>query len=145
MLCSDDDLRELSLGLGPRKKLSSYIKQQKEEQELVRQRRAEAREHAQKEEEKKKKEEEEREDTDGSTSMIFGAKIMYGLAGTGQTFVKYPTLLFTPQNLFALGSPIGLFLTVRYVFLCACVRVCFLISVTAMPSWERKKNVTIFL
>lgn len=116
-MCSDDDLRELNLGFGPRKKLSSYIKQQKEEQELVRQRRVEARERerAQKEEEEKKKKAEEQEGIDGRVSKVFGAKIMYGLAGTGQTFVRYPTLLFTPRNLFAVGSPIGLFLTVRFV------------------------------
>ena len=37
----------------------------------------------------------------------------YGLAGTGQLFVKYPKLDFTVDNFFALGSPIAMFLTVR--------------------------------
>ncbi len=113
-MCSDEDLRELKLGFGPRKKLSSYIKQQNEEQELKRQKKAVAKEHAQKEEEKKKKAEQ-RDELDGSSSKVFGAKIIYGPAGTGQAFVKYPTLNFVPQNLFAIGSPIGLFLTVRWV------------------------------
>ena len=36
-----------------------------------------------------------------------------GTAGTGQPFVRYPKLDFEPCNMFALGSPIGLFLTVR--------------------------------
>ena len=33
--------------------------------------------------------------------------------GTGQIHVEYPQLIFTPENLFALGSPIGMFLSVR--------------------------------
>lgn len=37
----------------------------------------------------------------------------YGLAGTGQLFVKYPKLDFQVDNFFALGSPIAMFLTVR--------------------------------
>jgi hypothetical protein len=37
----------------------------------------------------------------------------FGLAGTGQLFVKYPKLDFNVDNFFALGSPIAMFLTVR--------------------------------
>ena len=36
------------------------------------------------------------------------------MAGTGQSFVDYTELDFKPENFFAIGSPIGLFLTVRY-------------------------------
>ena len=36
-------------------------------------------------------------------------------AGTGFPLVKYPQLEFTPSNFFALGSPVGMFLTVRGV------------------------------
>ena len=39
-----------------------------------------------------------------------------GTAGTGQPYVRYPKLNFEPRNMFALGSPIGLFLTVRYFY-----------------------------
>jgi len=95
--------------------LSAFIKQHKEDQEVQRQKKIEARERAQKEEEERKKAELSDESTDGNSSKLFGAKIVYGPAGTGQACVKYPTLLFSPQNLFALGSPIGLFLTVRLV------------------------------
>ena len=38
-----------------------------------------------------------------------------GLAGTGQPFVRYPQLEFAPSSLFALGSPIGVFLSIRGV------------------------------
>ena len=38
-----------------------------------------------------------------------------GMAGTGQPTVHYSKLDFNPAHMFALGSPIGLFTTVRYV------------------------------
>ncbi|KAG4074829.1 hypothetical protein HA402_014383 [Bradysia odoriphaga] len=42
-------------------------------------------------------------------------KINYtiGPAGTGQPFINYPQLVFHPKKFFALGSPIGMFVTVR--------------------------------
>ncbi|XP_015113405.1 SEC23-interacting protein isoform X2 [Diachasma alloeum] len=42
-------------------------------------------------------------------------KISYvmGAAGTGQPFIVYPHLNFFPKAFFALGSPIGMFVTVR--------------------------------
>lgn len=36
-----------------------------------------------------------------------------GTAGTGQPFIDYPQLAFNPRAFFALGSPIGMFVTVR--------------------------------
>ncbi|KAK9509364.1 hypothetical protein O3M35_006699 [Rhynocoris fuscipes] len=36
-----------------------------------------------------------------------------GSAGTGQPYIAYPQLHFQPKAFFALGSPIGMFLTVR--------------------------------
>lgn len=42
-------------------------------------------------------------------------KVSYvmGAAGTGQPYIHYPQLSFHPQAFFALGSPIGMFVTVR--------------------------------
>ncbi|KAF7993119.1 hypothetical protein HCN44_005900 [Aphidius gifuensis] len=42
-------------------------------------------------------------------------KVSYvmGAAGTGQPFIIYPHLNFNPKAFFALGSPIGMFVTVR--------------------------------
>ncbi|XP_078047652.1 uncharacterized protein LOC144475532 isoform X2 [Augochlora pura] len=42
-------------------------------------------------------------------------KISYvmGAAGTGQPYIHYPQLNFQPRAFFALGSPIGMFVTVR--------------------------------
>lgn len=36
-----------------------------------------------------------------------------GRAGTGAPFINYPQLIFSPKKFFALGSPIGMFVTVR--------------------------------
>ncbi|CAI8058269.1 SEC23-interacting protein, partial [Geodia barretti] len=44
-----------------------------------------------------------------------GVKFVKGEAGTGQPHVLFPQLHFRTENLFALGSPIGLFLIVRGV------------------------------
>ena len=109
-MCSNEDLKELGVGMGPRKKLSSFISQENERQKLAKERRArEAAERLEKERQAAAKE------VVDSASDVFGVKIIKGLAGTGQTHVEYPQLHFTPQHLFALGSPIGLFLTVRSV------------------------------
>jgi len=35
------------------------------------------------------------------------------MSGTGQPFMNYPQLTFEPKNFFALGSPIGMFVTIR--------------------------------
>ena len=40
---------------------------------------------------------------------------LLGTSGTGQQSVKYPVLNFQPNALFALGSPIGIFLSARGV------------------------------
>ena len=39
-MCSNDDLKELGLAMGPRKKLSSFITQQSEDLKLRRERKA---------------------------------------------------------------------------------------------------------
>ena len=109
-MCSNEDLKELGLGMGPRKKLSSFILQENERQEAARERRAKA-EKLEKEQQAAK----ETVDSSGVMGNLFGVKIIKGLAGTGQTHVEYPQLQFRPDHLFALGSPIGLFLTVRSV------------------------------
>jgi hypothetical protein len=36
-----------------------------------------------------------------------------GLSGTGQPLMQYPQLTFEPKSFFALGSPIGMFVTIR--------------------------------
>ncbi|XP_029179225.1 SEC23-interacting protein-like isoform X2 [Nylanderia fulva] len=88
-----------------------------------------------KEEEKEEEEEEKNDDNTGSDKngendnvapikqmpapvlrRNLSRKISYvvtGAAGTGQPFIHYPQLNFHPRAFFALGSPIGMFVTVR--------------------------------
>ena len=50
-----------------------------------------------------------------SSSSLPSVEVLYeqGVAGTGQPYVDYPQLDLQFYALFALGSPIGMFLTVR--------------------------------
>ena len=50
-----------------------------------------------------------------SVASVASVEVVYqqGLAGTGQPYVEYPQLDLRFYALFALGSPIGMFLTVR--------------------------------
>lgn len=50
-----------------------------------------------------------------SVASVASVEVVYqqGLAGTGQPYVEYPQLDLSFYALFALGSPIGMFLTVR--------------------------------
>lgn len=50
-----------------------------------------------------------------SLASVASVEVVYqqGLAGTGQPYVEYPQLDLRFYALFALGSPIGMFLTVR--------------------------------
>ena len=50
-----------------------------------------------------------------SLASVASVEVVYqqGLAGTGQPYVEYPQLGLSFYALFALGSPIGMFLTVR--------------------------------
>lgn len=50
-----------------------------------------------------------------SVASVASVEVVYqqGLAGTGQPYVEYPQLDLNFHALFALGSPIGMFQTVR--------------------------------
>eukprot|EP00095_Tigriopus_kingsejongensis_P008264 snap_masked-scaffold240_size241964-processed-gene-1.2 protein:Tk08264 transcript:snap_masked-scaffold240_size241964-processed-gene-1.2-mRNA-1 annotation:"sec23-interacting protein" len=91
LLCTEDDLKEGGLPLGPRKKLLSYMEAQKA-----------------------------RHDTTltgleafQQSSVTSEVKYSIGPAGTGQPSVHYPRLCFQPSAFYALGSPISMFLAVR--------------------------------
>ena len=47
-------------------------------------------------------------------------KYVKGLSGIGEPSIVYPQLSFKPCCLFAIGSPIGLFLTIRYDYISSC-------------------------
>lgn len=54
-----------------------------------------------------------RSQADMQESLTSAVNFEMGTAGTGQPSIAYPQLLFQPQSVFMLGSPIAMFLTVR--------------------------------
>uniref|UniRef100_T1JH84 DDHD domain-containing protein n=1 Tax=Strigamia maritima TaxID=126957 RepID=T1JH84_STRMM len=103
LLCSENDLKEMDIPLGPRKKLLMLIN------------------------ERNKIEEQKKQTPDNFTAppvvnqraayqrrqSLSTVNYMVGLAGTGQPFISYPRLDFNPSCFFAVGSPTAMFLTVR--------------------------------
>ncbi|XP_046327437.2 phospholipase DDHD2-like isoform X2 [Haliotis rufescens] len=122
IMCSESDLKDLGLPMGPRKKLQGILKEESEKEEKKK-RQAE---HVAKEAAEKKAREEQRAREGEDRNKNFGnmrlertssisVDYICGLAGTGQPIVQYPQLDFQPCGLFAMGSPIGVFLSVRGV------------------------------
>ena len=115
-MCTVDDLKELGVPMGPRKKLSTFITEELEKQRVTKERKErKAREREAREKEQQRlQQQQEAADSALQKATLQGVKFVRGLAGTGQPFIEYPQLNFQPQFLFALGSPIGLFLSVRW-------------------------------
>ncbi|XP_054417422.1 phospholipase DDHD2 isoform X2 [Pongo abelii] len=99
-LCTDQDLQEMGIPLGPRKKILNYFSTRKNSMGIKR----------------------------PTPQPASGANIPkesefcsssntrngdYLDVGIGQVSVKYPRLIYKPEIFFAFGSPIGMFLTVR--------------------------------
>jgi len=118
LMCSEADLKDLSLPMGPRKKLLAFVKDFNEKQELLKQA---AQQQPQAVEIPPVEVETSNFDDEiaqlGSMDMIGATNVNINFqqfdTGTGQPAVQYPQLNFHPQTLFAFGSPIGMFLTVR--------------------------------
>ncbi|KAI4875244.1 hypothetical protein NFI96_010712 [Prochilodus magdalenae] len=101
MLCSERDLKELGIPLGPRKKILNYVKKWKLQAPA-----AQTGKHFQ--------------NSTGFQSLIqegptttSAVDYQHFDVGIGQVSINYPQLAFHPQAFFAFGSPIGMFLTVR--------------------------------
>uniref|UniRef100_A0A671QWU2 Phospholipase DDHD2-like n=1 Tax=Sinocyclocheilus anshuiensis TaxID=1608454 RepID=A0A671QWU2_9TELE len=78
MLCSEKDLKDIGIPLGPRKKIMNCVKKWKVIPEIL------------------------------YSPVFIGAHVFIP-----QVSIDYPQLAFHPQAFFAMGSPIGMFLTVR--------------------------------
>lgn len=124
LLCEEDDLKDLGLPMGPRKKLVGYLKQQHKDQEKKRlEKEAEIKHIEEQKQLMEQKIEQEAatpvnqrmESVTGFMSSAMNVHVDFQQydCGTGQPMVKYPQLQFEPEVFFALGSPIGMFLTVR--------------------------------
>uniref|UniRef100_A0A672GVZ4 SEC23 interacting protein n=1 Tax=Salarias fasciatus TaxID=181472 RepID=A0A672GVZ4_SALFA len=113
LMCTVDDLKEMGIPLGPRKKIAKFVKDRVAKQE--------------KKEELKEVGPAEAPPPsadvhpDSSVKKLPVGKTVSSVhvdyncfeVGTGQVSVVYHSLDFEPVNFFALGSPIGMFLTVR--------------------------------
>ncbi|XP_034775761.2 phospholipase DDHD2-like isoform X2 [Acipenser ruthenus] len=119
-LCSENDLKEIGVPLGPRKKILSFMKKRALQQESS------------------VKAQLQTDSLQGprvecgslesgvlstggnppilrplSSSSISPVDYEYFDVGIGQVSINYPQLAFEPETFFAFGSPIGMFLTVR--------------------------------
>ncbi|XP_063048053.1 SEC23-interacting protein [Engraulis encrasicolus] len=117
LMCTVEDLKEMGIPLGPRKKFSKFVKERASKQAAKEAAKAAAKEVL--------KEAPPPQNTEpapapvpskppvGRTVSSIHVDYNYFEIGTGQVSVIYHTLDFEPSNFFALGSPIGMFLTVR--------------------------------
>ncbi|KAJ8361341.1 hypothetical protein SKAU_G00178660 [Synaphobranchus kaupii] len=119
LMCTVEDLKEMGIPLGPRKKIAKFVKERASKQEMAAQRAPPAplvpptqsepipAAPANQSEPTPKV-----LSASGAVSSIH-VDYNYFEVGTGQVSVVYHTLDFCPVSFFALGSPIGMFLTVR--------------------------------
>ncbi|XP_030058468.1 SEC23-interacting protein isoform X2 [Microcaecilia unicolor] len=130
LMCTMDDLKEMGIPLGPRKKIAKFVKERAAKQE---QRKAAREKKAAEDALKKAQEEANRRNQEqvahtGSSGLAQQQRRMlpggssvasvhvdyeYFEVGTGQVSVVYCSLDFKPEMFFAMGSPVGMFLTVR--------------------------------
>nr|XP_046209534.1 SEC23-interacting protein-like isoform X3 [Oncorhynchus gorbuscha] len=117
LMCTVEDLKEMSIPLGPRKKIAKFVKERAIKQVAQEKKAAEVKVASQ---EVVPAQSIEPLPGPGTTKLPVGGAYSsvhvdynYFDVGTGQVSVVYHTLDFEPVNFFALGSPIGMFLTVR--------------------------------
>ncbi|XP_059821791.1 phospholipase DDHD2-like [Hypanus sabinus] len=115
-LCSDDELKDLGIPLGPRKKILSLAKKLAHAQEHREEPNVEPEVRGIPGKVSLPSEEEgagEQSQRPLSTSSLTSVNYEQFDVGIGQVLVNYPRLNFEPEVFFAFGSPIGMFLTVR--------------------------------
>lgn len=102
MLCSEKDLKDIGIPLGPRKKIMNCVKKWKHSRSGSG--------HAAQNETHSPSLGMRNEHHTPTTSAV---DYQHFDMGIGQVSIDYPQLAFHPQAFFAMGSPIGMFLTVR--------------------------------
>ncbi|XP_008299243.1 SEC23-interacting protein isoform X2 [Stegastes partitus] len=120
LMCTIEDLKEMGIPLGPRKKIAKFVKERVNKlaaRQAAEEKKAEVKDVSQgaaapaaaealADSSVKKL-------PAGNSVSSVHVDYNYFEVGTGQVSVVYHTLDFEPVNFFALGSPIGMFLTVR--------------------------------
>ncbi|KAL4231202.1 S23-interacting protein [Mactra antiquata] len=124
IMCSESDLKDLGLPMGPRKKLQGILK---EEQQKKDKKKVQADKKLKQEEDRRLRErlaaelalqqqqQRDQEPVPVHKSSSLTVDYLVGVGGTGQPQIKYVQLKFNPVCCFALGSPVGLFLSARGV------------------------------
>ncbi|XP_029466387.1 SEC23-interacting protein isoform X2 [Rhinatrema bivittatum] len=125
LMCTTEDLKEMGIPLGPRKKIAKFVKERaaKQEQRKAARERKAAEDALQKAREEAAHRNAEQAAHTGPSGQQLGRKLPGGASvqvgyeyfefGTGQVSVVYHALDFEPEIFFAMGSPVGMFLTVR--------------------------------
>lgn len=109
-MCSEGDLKEMGLPMGPRKKLLTYVKDLSEKQRLQPASTVTAAPHQQQQSQQVPPLS---SHVGHKRESVASVSYAMGGAGTGQLSVSYPRINFQPSCFFALGSPIAMFLVVR--------------------------------
>ncbi|XP_023677340.1 SEC23-interacting protein [Paramormyrops kingsleyae] len=120
LMCTMEDMKELGIPLGPRKKIAKFVKERMATQ-TARHATSECRSALEAENPTAQQSQLANAVADPVSQKVPGKGAMssvhvdynYFEVGTGQVSVVYHTLDFEPVSFFALGSPIGMFLTVR--------------------------------
>ncbi|XP_037660591.1 SEC23-interacting protein isoform X3 [Choloepus didactylus] len=129
LMCTVDDLKEMGIPLGPRKKIANFVKHKADKQEQKKaasEKKAMVAAPTEGQEESAQKTKEmaslPSESNESKRKLPVGAYVSSVNVdyesfevGTGQVSVVYNSLDFEPEIFFALGSPIGMFLTIRGV------------------------------
>ncbi|XP_040923529.1 SEC23-interacting protein isoform X2 [Betta splendens] len=116
LMCTVDDLKEMEIPLGPRKKISKFVRERVNKQaarQAAQEQKAEVKELSPAAAPAPPAESSAKKLPAGASFSSIHVDYNYFEVGTGQVSVVYHTLDFEPVNFFALGSPIGMFLTVR--------------------------------
>ncbi|XP_047409504.1 SEC23-interacting protein isoform X2 [Sciurus carolinensis] len=129
LMCTVDDLKEMGIPLGPRKKIANFVKLKAaklEQKKAASEKKAMTAASAKGQDESAQKTKEmasiPSESSESKRKLPVGAYVSsvhidYESfeVGTGQVSVVYSSLDFEPEIFFALGSPVGMFLTIRGV------------------------------
>ncbi|XP_034617872.1 phospholipase DDHD2 isoform X2 [Trachemys scripta elegans] len=114
-LCTEKDLKDMGIPLGPRTKILHYVRTKDETQDARKQAHVPAGNDDKSEDAPKPESGSSPHLGTRSSSMNGGGKCQYLDVGLGQVSANYPQLIYKPDIFFAFGSPIGMFLTVRGV------------------------------
>ncbi|KAM9197774.1 SEC23-interacting protein isoform 2-T5 [Dugong dugon] len=129
LMCTIDDLKEMEIPLGPRKKIANFVKHKAailEQKKTTSEKKAVLAASTEGREESSPKARETASlpsESNGSKRKLPVGPYVSSVhvdyesfeVGTGQVSVVYNSLDFAPEIFFALGSPIGMFLTIRGV------------------------------